>query len=294
MNTNQVNIKYVSTNVYQNSYPTGISLYSELYQGETYQARPIYFQPNMLIGTFTAEAVVKAKIHYGGNDKLYGGGVNYVFSDIRINVDTNPFTDLLCFDLEPNDTYSDGDTLQQMYDRKLVNLKWYNEVSSAGDETASTNHFNIDIASQLKREFVVARPYIAEKIKKYMKNNMNELLKSSDSLRTFLDVINLNTPGITTFFKDFIIPYEGLIYMKPHIIASTFKEGDNETTTFSYKMIDSNGQTKFIKENVSSSVILAPPQTADSFTFSPLKPLLDASDIFGPTADEFGTPLNFN
>jgi hypothetical protein len=248
----------------------------------------------MLVGSFTAEAILKAKIHYGGEDNLYGGGVNYVFSDIRINVDTNPFTDLLCFDLGKNDIYSDGDTLSEMYDRRLVELRWFNEVSVASDDELSMNHFNIDIASQLKREFVVARPYIAEKIKKYMKNNMDELLKSADAMRVFLDVTNLNTAGITTFYKDFIIPYEGLIYIKPHIIASTFKEGDSGTTTFSYAMIDANRDVKFTKSNVSSSIILAPPQTADSFTFSPLKPLLDASDIFGPAADEFDLPLNFN
>jgi hypothetical protein len=295
MNTNQVDIKYVSSNVYQKCFPTGISTYGEVVQGEFLDnGKPIYFQPNMLIGTFTAEAVLKAKIHYGGQDFLYGGGVNYVFSDIRINVDTNPFTDLLCFDLDNNDTYSDGDTLSEMYDRRLTQLRWISEVSVASDDQQSVNHFNIDIANQLKREFVLARPYIAEKIKKYMKNNMTELLKSSDALRAFLDVTNLNTRGITTFYKDFILPYEGLIYIKPHIIASTFKEGDNGTTTFSYAMIDENRHVKFTKERVSSSVILAPPQTADSFTFSPLKPLLDESDIFGPTADEFETPLNFN
>jgi len=297
MNRNQVDIKYVSSNVYQKCFPTGTSTYGEIYEGQFYDVgKPIYFQPNMLIGTFTAEAVLKAKINYGGLDNLYCGGVNYVFSDIRINVDTNPFIDLLCFDLEKNDTYSDGDTLAQMYDRKLYELKWYNDVSTAQDSQLSVDHFNVDIASQLKREFVLARPYIAEKIKKYMKNNMTELLKSSDALRAFLDVTNLNTPGIKTFYKDFILPYEGLIYIKPHIIASTFKQGDSGTTTFSYAMVDARTrqEVKFTKSNVSSSVILAPPQTADSFTFSPLKPLLDASDIFGPTAEEFATPLNFN
>ena len=297
MNRNQVDIKYVSSNVYQKCFPTGTSTYGEIYEGQFYDiGKPIYFQPNMLIGTFTAEAILKAKIHYGGLDNLYCGGVNYVFSDIRINVDTNPFIDLLCFDLEKNDTYSDGDTLAQMYDRKLYELRWYNEVSTAQDSQLSTDHFNVDIANQLKREFVLARPYIAEKIKKYMKNNMTELLKSSDALRAFLDVTNLNTPGIKTFYKDFILPYEGLIYIKPHIIASTFKQGDSGTTTFSYAMVDARTrqEVKFTKSNVSSSIILAPPQTADSFTFSPLKPLLDASDIFGPTAEEFGTPLNFN
>ena len=294
MNTNQVDIKYVSSHVYQNCFPTGISLYSELYEGQTYQTRPIYFQPNMLVGTFTAEAVLRARIHFGGLDLMHGGGVNYLFSDIRVNVDTNPFTDLECFDLEDNETYSDGDTLEEMYNRKIYELDWDTEVTFAGYEQASTDHFNIDIASQLKREFVLARPYIGEKISKYIKSNVGELLKSTNSMRAFANVISLNTPGIRTYYKDFIIPYEGLIYIKPHIIASTYREGDNETTTFSYKMIDSNGDTKFIKENVSSSIILAPPQTADSFTFSALKGIADISDIYGPSASEFTTPVNFN
>ena len=40
------------------------------------------------------------------------------------------------------------------------------------------------------------------------------------------------------------------------------------------------------KEKVSASIVLAPTQTADSFTFQELKPIQDQSDIFGPTSDE--------
>jgi len=294
MNRNQVDISYVSSNIYANCFPTGTSTYGEIYEGEFLDnGKPIYFQPNMLVGSFTAEAVLRARLHYGGKDLMDGGGIDYTFSDIKINVDTNPFTDIECFDLQPNETYSDGDTLSETYDNKLTQLKWYSEVSPAADNQLSVDHFNIDIASQLKREFVLARPYIAEKLRKYLKNNIGELFKSADALRAFSNVINLNVP-IKTSYRDYILPYEGLIYIKPHIIASTFKEGDNGTTTFSYKMIDSNGHTKFVKENVSSSIILAPTQTADSFTFSALKPIADASDVYGPAASEFATPLNLN
>lgn len=295
MNSNHVDIKYVSSNVYQKCIPTGISQYSEVYNGDTYYTNPIHFQPNMLIGTFTAEATLKARVHYGGNDYRYGGGVYYSFSDLKINIDTNPFTDLLSFDLREGETYTDGDTLAQMYDRKIIELGLTSQdVTFAGDFTEGMNHFNIDIASQLKKEFVIAKPYIAEKLKKSIKNNVAELIRSSDGMRAFLDITNLNIGGMRTYAKDFIIPYEGLIHIKPHIIAATFKAGDRGTTTFSYAMIDTNRATTFIKENVSASVILASPQSADSFTFTPLKGLLDQSDVFGPTDEDFGTPLNYN
>lgn len=275
MNTNKVDIKYVSSNTFANSSLVATSQYSELYQGQTYLNDPAYFRNNFLVGTFNADIKFKARVHFGGNDKLYGGGVFGIFSDVNIDLNPLPFSNLLTYD-----NIGSGETVAQKYDQESLS------VTSAGDSQQGMDHFNVDIGSQLKREFILARPYIAEKLRKYIKNNFGTILRSADTMRAYLDVTNFNTPGISTSFKDFMLPYEGLVFITPHIIASTLPAGVNETTTFSYKMVDSNNVTQFTKENVSASIVLAPTQTADSFTFQELKPIQDQSDIFGPTSDE--------
>ena len=288
MNTNKVDIKYVSSNTFANSSLVATSQYSELYEGETYLTDPVYFRNNFLVGSFNANIKFKARVQLGGNDKLYGGEVFGIFSDVKIDLNPLPFSNLLSYD---NDT---GETVAQKYDETWLEL-WQAAgepfpsslfATAAGDSQQGIDHFNVDIGSQLKREFILARPYIAEKLRKYIKNNFRTVLRSADTMRAYLDVTNFNTPGISTSFKDFMLPYEGLVFITPHIIASTFPAGVNETTTFSYKMVDSNNVTQFTKENVSASIVLAPTQTADSFTFQELKPIQDQSDIFGPTSDE--------
>lgn len=288
MNTNKVDIKYVSSNTFANSSLVATSQYSELYEGETYLTDPVYFRNNFLVGSFNANIKFKARVQFGGNDKLYGGEVFGIFSDVKIDLNPLPFSNLLSYD---NDA---GETVAQKYDETWLEL-WQAAGSpnpsslfatAAGDSQQGMDHFNVDIGSQLKREFILARPYIAEKLRKYIKNNFGTILRSADTMRAYLDVTNFNTPGISTSFKDFMLPYEGLVFITPHIIASTFPAGVNETTTFSYKMVDSNNVTQFTKENVSASIVLAPTQTADSFTFQELKPIQDQSDIFGPTSDE--------
>ena len=291
MNTNKVDIKYVSSNTFANSSLVATSQYSEVYEGVTYLTDPVYFRNNFLVGSFNANIKFKARVHIGGNDKLYGGEVFGIFSDVKIDLNPLPFSNLLSYD---NDT---GETVAQKYDETWLEL-WQaagspteGEGSSlfataAGDSQQGIDHFNVDIGSQLKREFILARPYIAEKLRKCIKNNFGTIIRSADTMRAYLDVTNFNTPGISTSFKDFMLPYEGLVFITPHIIASTFPAGVNETTTFSYKMVDSNNVTQFTKENVSASIVLAPTQTADSFTFQELKPIQDQSDIFGPTSDE--------
>ena len=291
MNTNKVDIKYVSSNTFANSSLVATSQYSEVYEGVTYLTDPVYFRNNFLVGSFNANIKFKARVQLGGNDKLYGGEVFGIFSDVKIDLNPLPFSNLLSYD---NDT---GETVAQKYDETWLEL-WQaagspteGEGSSlfataAGDSQQGIDHFNVDIGSQLKREFILARPYIAEKLRKCIKNNFGTIIRSADTMRAYLDVTNFNTPGISTSFKDFMLPYEGLVFITPHIIASTFPAGVNETTTFSYKMVDSNNVTQFTKENVSASIVLAPTQTADSFTFQELKPIQDQSDIFGPTSDE--------
>ena len=288
MNTNKVDIKYVSSNTFANSSLVATSQYSELYEGETYLTDPVYFRNNFLVGSFNANIKFKARVQLGGNDKLYGGEVFGIFSDVKIDLNPLPFSNLLSYD---NDT---GETVAQKYDETWLEL-WQAAgepfpsplfATAAGDSQQGIDHFNVDIGSQLKREFILARPYIAEKLRKCIKNNFGTIIRSADTMRAYLDVTNFNTPGISTSFKDFMLPYEGLVFITPHIIASTFPAGVNETTTFSYKMVDSNNVTQFTKENVSASIVLAPTQTADSFTFQELKPIQDQSDIFGPTSDE--------
>ena len=291
MNTNKVDIKYVSSNTFANSSLVATSQYSEVYEGVTYLTDPVYFRNNFLVGSFNANIKFKARVHIGGNDKLYGGEVFGIFSDVKIDLNPLPFSNLLSYD---NDT---GETVAQKYDETWLEL-WQaagspteGEGSSlfataAGDSQQGIDHFNVDIGSQLKREFILARPYIAEKLRKCIKNNFGTIIRSADTMIAYLDVTNFNTPGISTSIKDFMLPYEGLVFITPHIIASTFPAGVNETTTFSYKMVDSNNVTQFTKENVSASIVLAPTQTADSFTFQELKPIQDQSDIFGPTSDE--------
>ena len=288
MNTNKVDIKYVSSNTFANSSLVATSQYSEVYEGVTYLTDPVYFRNNFLVGSFNANIKFKARVQLGGNDKLYGGEVFGIFSDVKIDLNPLPFSNLLSYD---NDT---GETVAQKYDETWLEL-WQAAgepfpsslfATAAGDSQQGIDHFNVDIGSQLKREFILARPYIAEKLRKCIKNNFGTIIRSADTMRAYLDVTNFNTPGISTSFKDFMLPYEGLVFITPHIIASTFPAGVNETTTFSYKMVDSNNVTQFTKENVSASIVLAPTQTADSFTFQELKPIQDQSDIFGPTSDE--------
>ena len=288
MNTNKVDIKYVSSNTFANSSLVATSQYSELYEGETYLTDPVYFRNNFLVGSFNANIKFKARVQLGGNDKLYGGEVFGIFSDVKIDLNPLPFSNLLSYD---NDT---GETVAQKYDETWLEL-WQAAgepfpsslfATAAGDSQQGIDHFNVDIGSQLKREFILARPYIAEKLRKYIKNNFRTVLRSADTMRAYLDATNFNTPTLSTSFNDFMLPYEGLVFITPHIIASTFPAGVNETTTFSYKMVDSNNVTQFTKENVSASIVLAPTQTADSFTFQELKPIQDQSDIFGPTSDE--------
>ena len=288
MNTNKVDIKYVSSNTFANSSLVATSQYSEVYEVVTYLTDPVYFRNNFLVGSFNANIKFKARVQLGGNDKLYGGEVFGIFSDVKIDLNPLPFSNLLSYD---NDT---GETVAQKYDETWLEL-WQAAgepfpsplfATAAGDSQQGIDHFNVDIGSQLKREFILARPYIAEKLRKCIKNNFGTIIISADTMRAYLDVTNFNTPGISTSFKDFMLPYEGLVFITPHIIASTFPAGVNETTTFSYKMVDSNNVTQFTKENVSASIVLAPTQTADSFTFQELKPIQDQSDIFGPTSDE--------
>ena len=291
MNTNKVDIKYVSSNTFANSSLVATSQYSELTEGQTYLTDPVYFKNNFLVGSFNANIKFKARVQIGGNDKLYGGEVFGIFSDVKIDLNPLPFSNLLSYD-------NDGSrTVAQKYDQTWLEL-WQaagspNEgegsslfATAAGDSQQGMDHFNVDIGSQLKREFILARPYIAEKLRKYIKNNFRTVLRSADTIRAYLDATNFNTPTLSTSFNDFMLPYEGLVFITPHIIASTFPAGVNETTTFSYKMVDSNNVTQFTKENVSASIVLAPTQTADSFTFQELKPIKDQSDIFGPTSDE--------
>jgi len=289
MNTNKIDVKYVSSNTYANSSLVPTSTYSELFEGTTYPTNPVYFKNNFCIGSFNANIKFKARMQYGGADKLYAGSIFGIFSDVNIDLSPLPFTSLLNYDVA-----GQGVALHKKYDDTWYGL-WkaagFPENSpifatAAGDSQQGQDHFDVDIASQLRREFILARPYIAEKLRKYIKNNFSTILRSADTMRAYLDVINLNTPGITTSFKDFLLPYEGLVFITPHIIASTFPVGVNQTTTFSYKMVDSNNVTQFTKENASTSIVLAPTQTADSFTFQELKTIQDVSDIFGPATDE--------
>ena len=285
MNTNKLDIKYVSSNTFANSSLVATSQYSERYFGdnEVYLANPIYFRNNFLVGSFNANIKFKARFHHGGNDRLYGGEVFGIFSDVNIDLNPLPFSTLLSYDDDV------GETVSETYDDAISNVDAAT-TTYAQQLQQGMDHFNVDIGSQLKREFILARPYIAEKLRKYIKNNFNTILRSADTMRAYLDVTNFNTPGISNSFKDFMLPYEGLVFITPHIIASTLPAGVNETTTFSYKMVDSNNVTQFTKENVSASIVLAPTQTDDSFTFQELKPIKDQSDIFGPTSSELGSP----
>lgn len=286
MNTNKVDVKYVSSNTFANCSLVGTSQYSERYFGDNqvYLSDPVYFRNNFLLGSFNAEIKFKARFHHGGNDRLYGGEVFGIFSDVNIDLNPLPFSTLLSYDDDVGEDVSD------VFAGRIVELDQSLVTTDPRELQAGLDHFDVDIASQLKREFILSRPYIAEKLRKYIKNNFNSILRSADTMRAYLDVTNFNTPGISTSFKDFMLPYEGLVFITPHIIASTLPAGVNETTTFSYKMVDSNNVTQFTKENVSASIVLASPQTADSFTFQELKPIKDQSDIFGPTSSELGSP----
>ena len=286
MNTNKVDVKYVSSNTFANCSLVGTSQYSERYFGDNqvYLSDPVYFRNNFLLGSFNAEIKFKARFHHGGNDRLYGGEVFGIFSDVNIDLNPLPFSTLLSYDTDVGGKVSD------MFAARIVELDQSLVTTDPRELQAGLDHFDVDIASQLKREFILSRPYIAEKLRKYIKNNFNSILRSADTMRAYLDVTNFNTPGISTSFKDFMLPYEGLVFITPHIIASTLPAGVNETTAFSYKMVDSNNVTQFTKENVSASIVLASPQTADSFTFQELKPIKDQSDIFGPTSSELGSP----
>jgi hypothetical protein len=286
MNTNKVDVKYVSSNTFANCSLVGTSQYSERYYGDNqvYLSDPVYFRNNFLLGSFNAEIKFKARFHHGGNDRLYGGEVFGIFSDVNIDLNPLPFSTLLSYDADVGEDVSD------VFAGRILELDQSLVTTDPRELQAGLDHFDVDIASQLKREFILSRPYIAEKLRKYIKNNFNSILRSADTMRAYLDVTNFNTPGISTSFKDFMLPYEGLVFITPHIIASTLPAGVNETTTFSYKMVDSNNVTQFTKENVSASIVLASPQTADSFTFQELKPIKDQSDIFGPTSSELGSP----
>jgi len=286
MNTNKVDVKYVSSNTFANCSLVGTSQYSERYHGDNqvYLSDPVYFRNNFLLGSFNAEIKFKARFHHGGNDRLYGGEVFGIFSDVNIDLNPLPFSTLLSYDADVGEDVSD------MFAGRIFALDQSLVTTDPRELQAGLDHFDVDIASQLKREFILSRPYIAEKLRKYIKNNFNSILRSADTMRAYLDVTNFNTPGISTSFKDFMLPYEGLVFITPHIIASSLPAGVNETTAFSYKMVDSNNVTQFTKENVSASIVLASPQTADSFTFQELKPIKDQSDIFGPTSSELGSP----
>lgn len=155
MNTNKVDIKYVSSNTFANSSLVATSQYSELNEGETYLTDPVYFRNNFLVGSFNAEIKFKARFHHGGNDRLYGGEVFGIFSDVNIHLNPLPFSNLLSYDNDANETVA------QKYDETWLEL-WQaagspNEgegsslfATAAGDSQQGMDHFNVDIGSQLK------------------------------------------------------------------------------------------------------------------------------------------------
>ena len=58
---------------------------------------------------------------------------------------------------------------------------------------------------------------------KCIKNNFGTIIRSADTMRAYLDVTNFNTPGISTSFKDFMLPYEGLFLLHHILLPQLFQ-----------------------------------------------------------------------
>jgi len=218
----------------------------------------VYLDQNMSIGLYDGIIKLKARVVPGALDGTYAGEVDYVFEDIDVNV-LLPFSDIY---------NSDGKKINTIYDDATEPL------CPNCPDTMSSN-MRDGINSALSKQYYISMNFLKENIRSFLKNDINEAMKSRDAARRFMDILNFQAVGLSNYWKEYEIPYKGTIWIRLKILV-----GSDDGDIFNYNILD--GNNKILKSGRNAGVIVFPDlANSAAFSFGVLRAVSSTNDLVG-------------
>lgn len=255
-----VDITRVPSSLYNTSSFLASSTYKEIFDGNTVY-NPIPFQTSLAVSFYSAKVKLRARRIDGSNDLGFGGSIDFVFKDAEVTLD-DPFSGSL---------YTSSQlTIDQVYNAKVAGLGYTNR-NMSGDLANAIQY-------KLKREYTLAKQSLIKKIEQSIKSDFSVIFKSRDANFQFRDLINWD-PRLTRDFQDFIIKYDGGIYMNCKMI-STSSTQVNVANKPLYSLKSSKNRILKTGSSV-TSIMLSNPQECAHFGFNVMNALANSADFYG-------------